>query len=279
MTELRELSERVELNPDVPRPSFPLFMDLPATWSMLDTNPSSWERSAQKMIDTTFRGSRLAGKERREVMAFFDQLVADCQQAGATISLIQVGRLQQGGAASLGIHLAFGDEGQPATVEMVRDTLPRNGITREVSSGVGPAVLHSERMTMVPPGATELVALTSIQIFVPIPDTSWTAVFATASAYPELTEPVEQLLIRIVESFRRTAEPEPAPIDVTDGGAIDGSADGNATDDPDDFVELPRTSAPGIERGFTTLVRKRIEPVQPPNGAAAAGDQDEESEQ
>lgn len=270
MTELRELSERVDLNPDAPRPPFPLFMDLPATWSMLDTNPSSWERSAQTMIDTTFRGSRLAGKERREVTAFFDQLVADCQQAGAALSLIQVGRLQQGGAASLGIHLAFGDEGQPASVEMVRDTLPRNGIAREVSSGVGPAVLHSERMTMVPPGATELVALTSIQIFVPIPGTTWTAVFATASAYPELTEPVEQLLIRIVESFRRTAEPVPS---VTDGDPTDEAGD------PTDFVELPRTSAPGIERGFTTLVRKRVEPARPPDGAAAADDQDEDSEQ
>ncbi len=275
MTELRELSERVELNPDAPRPSFPLFMDLPATWCLLDTNPSSWERSAQTMIYTTFRGSRLGAKERREVMAFFDQLVADCQRAGATLSLIQLGRLNQGGAASLGIHLAFGDEGQPATVEMVRDTLPRNGITREVRSGVGPALLHSERMTMVPPGATELVAMTSVQIFVPIPDTTWTAVFATASAYPELTEPVEQLLTRIVESFRRTAEPVPLPTRVTDGDAT--PADG--ADDPDDYVELPRTKAPGIERGFTTLVRKRIEPAQPPGDAAGTADQDEESGQ
>lgn len=280
MTEIQELSERVDLNPDAPRPPFPLFMDLPATWTLLDTNPSSWQRSAQNMIDTTFRGSRLAAKERREVMAFFDQLVADCQQAGAALSLIQVGRLQEGGAASLGIHLAFGDEGQPASVDMVRDTLPRNGITTEVTSGVGPAVLRSERMTMVPPGATELVALTSIQIFVPIPGTTWTAVFATASAYPELTEPVERLLIRIVESFRRTPEPAPAGMRGTNSDETGADAPAGDTaegdDAADDYVELPRSTAPGIERGFTTLVRKSIAPNPPDD---EAGDRHQRTEQ
>jgi hypothetical protein len=254
MTEIGELAEEVELNPEAPQPPFPLYLDLPRTWTFLDTNPATWERSAQNMLDTTFHRSKLSARERREVMGFFDQLVADCQQAGAALSLIQVGRLSEGGAASLGIHLAFGDEGQPASLASVRDSLPRTGTVTEVDSGVGPALLHSERMTMVPPGATELAALTSIQIFVPIPGTTWTAVFATASAYPELTDPVEQLLRAIVASFRRDLDP---------AAIADPAADADAAEstDPAAFTALPKTKGPGIERGFTTLIRKRIEPA------------------
>jgi hypothetical protein len=258
VTELRELSETLELNPEAAQPPFPVYLDLPAEWTLLDTNPATWERSAQNMLDSTFSRSRLTAKERREVMGFFDQLVADCQQAGAVISLIQVGRLQQGGAGSLGIHLVFAEEREPAGLGMIRDSLPRTGTTAEVPSGVGPAIMHSERMTMVPPGATELVALASIQIFIPIPDTHWTAVFGTASAHPELTDPVEQLLRRIVSSFRLTVEPAPP------GNSSPPPEGGTEIEDSAEFTEVPRSKGPGIERGFSTLVRKRLDP---PNGA------------
>ncbi|WP_029137920.1 hypothetical protein [Nakamurella lactea] len=261
MTEIGELTETIELNPDAPQPPFPLYLELPSSWTLLDTNPATWERSAQNMLDTTFHRSKLSARERREVLGFFDQLVADCQQAGAALSLIQVGRLAAGGAASLGIHLAFGDEGRPASLASVQDSLPRNGITTEVGSGVGPALMHSERMTMVPPGATELAALTSIQIFVPIPGTTWTAVFATASAFPELTDPVERLLRAIVASFRREPEPNAAVGQPTDETPPE-------SDDPAEFTELPKGKGPGIERGFTTLVRKRIDPGDDHSGSA-----------
>jgi len=271
MTELGALSERIDLNPQAPFPPFPMYMDLPAEWTLLDTNPATWERSAQNILDTTFHRSRLSAKERREIIGFFEQLVADCQQANAALSLFQVGRLQEppGGAASLGIHLAFADEGQPSSLGMIRDTLPRNGTTTEVASGVGPAVLHSERMTMVPPGATALVALTSIQIFVPIPDSTWTAVFATASAYPELTDPVERLLRRIVGSFRLTEDP--AEVTASPSTAHDAADPAETGTGEDVFTPAPPTKGPGIERGFTTLVRKRIGADETPDGESTDG--------
>ena len=51
----------------------------------------------------------------------------------------------------------------------MHDILPRTGVTSEITTGVGPAVLHRDRMTMVVPGTAEIAALTSIQVFVPIP--------------------------------------------------------------------------------------------------------------
>lgn len=255
MTQLRELAaERIELNPDVPQPPFPVWMGLPADWSLLDTNPGTWRRSAETMVDTTFRASRLRGPERREVLEFFEQLVADCQRAGAALSLIQVGRREAGGAASVGIHLAFGDEGRPSSLARVHDSLPRSGTTTEVESGVGPAVLQRDRMTMIAPGATEVVALTSLQVFIPIPHTTWTAIFATATAFPELTEPMDQLMRQIAAQFRLTEELIP--------GGPGGTADAGAEPAPaEEFEEAPRTRGPGIERGFRTMISKRVEPA------------------
>lgn len=259
MTELRDLRDRLELNPEAAYPPFPVFLDLPADWTLLDTNPASWERSAQNMLDTTFHRSTLSARERREIIGFFEQLVADCQQAGAALSLIQVGRLQEGGAASLGIHLAFGDEKAPADLGRIRDSLTRSGTITEVQSGVGPALLQRERSTMVPPGATELVALTSLQIFVPIPDSTWTAVFATASAHPELTDPVEGLLRHIAGSFRLTEEPVVLSAEDTTGDGSGGGSD-DGSDDSSQFRAARSRSGPGIERGFTTFVRMQLRP-------------------
>ncbi len=273
MTQLRELpAERIELNPDVPQPPFPVWMGLPADWSLLDTNPATWRRSAETLVDTTFRASRLRGPERREVLEFFEQLVADCQRSGAALSLIQVGRREAGGAASVGIHLAFGDEGRPSSLARVHDSLPRTGTTTEVESGVGPAVLQRDRMTMIPPGATDVVALTSMQVFIPIPETTWTAIFATATAFPELTEPMDQLMRQIAAQFRLTEELVP-------GGSGDGDVDPEPAA-PAEFEEIPATRGPGIERGFRTMISKRVEPAggatsapptaPPPTGAGPA---------
>ena len=269
MTQLRELpAERIELNPDAPQPPFPVWMALPADWTLLDTNPATWRRSAEDMIDTTFRSSRLRGPERREVMQFFDQLVADVQRAGAALSIIQVGRREAGGAASVGIHLAFADEGRPSSLARVRDSLPRTGTTTEIPSAVGPAVLQRDRMTMIPPGAVEVVALTSLQVFIPIPDTNWTAIFSTATAFPELTEPMEQLMRQVAAQFRLSAElADPAANE--DGARSDAAGSDGAEESAAEYEAAPRPKGPGIERGFGTFVTKRTGPdPTPPAGPA-----------
>ncbi|NNG36308.1 hypothetical protein [Nakamurella aerolata] len=280
MSTIGELGETLALDPNAPRPPFPLALRLPSAWSILDTNPQTWERSAERMIDTTFHGSRLPAGERRQVMGFFEQLVADCQRAGASVSLILVGRLadtaaesgtsrparQRGRAASLGLHLAFRNDNQPATVGRIRDQLPRTGTITDLQSGVGPALLHAERTTMVPPGASEVVALTSLQAYIPIPDTSWTAIFASASAFPELTPALQQLLTEVVADFR-LADSDTGPASGADAAA-DGSpaagADGSpAPDESAGYERRDTRKGPGIERGFTTFVQRRLTGGQP----------------
>lgn len=261
MARLEELTDTLALNPEAPFPPFPVYLSVPATWTVLDTNPATWQRSAEQMIDTTFQGSKVTGRERRQIVSFFGEVVAHCQQAGTALSLLQVGRLREGVAASLGIHLAFVDEKHESSLGAIRDSLPRTGTAVEIPTAVGPALQHSERSTFLPPGATELVAMTSIQVFVPLPSSTWTLVLATSCAHPELTEPLTLLMQRIAASVRLTE----------DGSDPDGEPE-DETDDAE-FVETGPSRGPGIERGFRTLVRKQLSaPEQDGDGRDGTAD-------
>jgi len=269
VTTVGELTgDRIELNSEVPFPPFPLWLRVPAAWSQLDSNPSTWRRSAEDLIDTAWRGSRLPAKERRQVMSMLEGLVADCQRAGAALSLITVGRLPAGGAASFGIHLAFASDGRAAGIGRVHDILPRSGVVTEIATNSGPALLHRDRMTMVVPGTAQIAALTSIQIFVPIPGTSWTVVLSTASAYPELTNDLDMLLRATAESITTRAEDSE-----TDESATSGSGEGVP---PVEFEDAPTPRAAGFERGFGTMVVRRLGspesvPRDAPTGASGNG--------
>jgi hypothetical protein len=272
MTSLAELTDdRIELNSDVPFPPFAVWLRLPAAWSRLDSDPATWRRSADGLIDTTFRGSRLPTKERRDIVALLEGLVADCQRAGAALSLLTVGRRAAGGAASFGLHLAFAGDGRPASVGRVHDMLPRTGVATQIDADVGPAVLHRDRMTMVVPGTAEIAVLTTIQAFVPIPDTTWTVVLSSASAYPELTDALEYVVRDAAESVR--TEPALTARDkAADAGGMGGANMDSADMDGGSAVHrlaVERPPAPGIERGFGTMLLRRIE--RPSSGPPSSG--------
>jgi hypothetical protein len=260
VAELREqLGDGIALNPDAPKPPFSVWMSLPSRWSLLDTNPGTWRRSADTLIDTTFRGVRLSASHRREVLGVIEGLVADVQASGACVSLIVAGRRPGGGAATLGMHIAFADDGMPAGLARVAQTLPRSGTRTELATPVGPALLQRERMTMTIPGTATLAALTSLQVFVPIPATTWTAVIASASAFPELTDPLEQLLVGVAESFRLVEDEDGESASV-------GLAPPDGAEADVDVRPAARSTGPGIERGFRTMIVKRFGDVSEGNG-------------
>lgn len=270
MTSLAELTgERIELNPDVPFPPFPVWLRLPSSWSRLDSNPATWRRSADEFIDTAFRGSRVTAKERRDIVALLEGLVADCQRAGAALSLITVGRREAGGAASFGLHLAFAGDDRPASLGRVHDVLPRTGVAGDIDTEVGPGVLHRDRMTMVVPGTAEIAVLTTIQAFVPIPDTTWTVVLSSASAHPELTDALESMVRAAAGSVR--IEPS------SPGQRLPGERPADAGEPTEtDLAELTELAvehpaAPGIERGFGTLVLRRVGSTEAEPGHAVDG--------
>jgi hypothetical protein len=243
-------SDGLQLNPEAPHPPFAWQVALPSDWALLDTHPASWQRSLDRLVDDRFAGRRLKSAEQRELLHALAELVAASQRAGTLVSLVQLGRLSNGGVASAGLHLAWYDSApDPAALMTVRQALSRQGTVEEVPTPGGVALLQRDHLSMVPPGTTSRVGLTSFQAFLPLAGTTWTVAVATAGAQPELLPMLRELVIAIVSSIRPLDnQPEPAePAAPTSPP----SAGYSPTDPPD---------APGMERGFGTLVPHRIDP-------------------
>ncbi|MGC4810160.1 hypothetical protein ACLQ29_06475 [Micromonospora sp. DT228] len=198
----------LKLNPHAPHPDFPWFIGVPSDWALLDTNPESWQRSAARMVDDRFFGQRLRAAERREVLQFVEQLVADCQRAGASLSLVQLGRMSTGAVGSAGLHLGwFNSAPQPAGLALVRQTLPRTGTTEEVETPTGPGVLHRDVASTVPPGGLTRVRSMVLQLFLPLPGTTWTALLSAATPHPEMEQVLADVIVAVAQSIK-PADPD-----------------------------------------------------------------------
>jgi hypothetical protein len=212
-------SSDLKLNPNVAHPPFAWTIGIPSDWVLLDTNPQSWQRSAARMVDDRFAGRKVKAAERRQVLDFVEQLVADCQRAGAALSLLQLGRMSTGAVGSAGLHLGWFDSAPDlAGLALVREVLPGTGTVEEVETQCGPALLHRDTASTTPPGSLIRVRSTVLQLFVPVSGTTWTAVFSAATPHSELEQMVESAIIAMAQSLA------PVRTDVrTDAG--DGASD------------------------------------------------------
>ncbi|MGC9668863.1 hypothetical protein ACNTMW_20180 [Planosporangium sp. 12N6] len=198
----------LKLNPNVAHPPFPWFIGIPRDWALLDTNPASWQRSAERMVDDRFHGRKLKAAERRAVLDFVEQLVADCQRSGAALSMLQLGRMSTGTVGSAGLHLGWFDSAPDlAGLALVRDVLPRTGTVEEVDTPTGTGLLHRSTVSSVPPGGTTRVRSTVLQLFLPIEGTTWTAVLSAATPHPELERALGELIVAVARSILPT-DPE-----------------------------------------------------------------------
>jgi hypothetical protein len=198
-------SSDLKLNPNVAHPPFPWFVGIPSDWALLDTNPQSWQRSAERMVDDRFYGRKLRAAERRAVLDFIEQLVADCQRSGAALSMVQLGRMSTGAVGSAGLHLGWFDSTPDlAGLALVREVLPRTGTVEEVDTPCGPGLLHRDTASTVPPGGTGRVRSTVLQLFLPVQGTTWTAVLSAATPHPELERVLDELIVAVARSILPT---------------------------------------------------------------------------
>ncbi len=242
----------LHLNRNAPHPPFTWQVALPDAWALLDTHPSTWQRSLDRLVDERLAGQRLRAADRREVLSQLEDLVVSAQRGGVLLSLVHFGPsshsgpLSGGGLASAGLHLAWYDSApELASLATVRQAAGRQGIVEEIQTAAGPVVLQRDHVMVTPPGLTTRRGLTSLQAFLPLRGRTWTVVVATASAHPELTDPLRELVLVVAGSVRLR---DPAA----------GSADESTVDDA--YHPVARPDAPGIERGFGTMVVRRIEP-------------------
>jgi hypothetical protein len=238
------------LNPDAAHPPFPWRVQLPDQWAVLDTNPATWQRNLQRLVDERLAGQRLPAASRRELLGHLEDLVVSAQHGGVLLSLVYIGTLSSGTAASAGLHLAWYDSApERASLSTARLAAGRQGVIDEVETDAGTIVVQRDHVMTAPPGSTTRHGLTSLQAFLPLTDRTWTALVATASAYPEITDMLRELVVAVAGSIH------PIEDGPTEGPAPDESHVATAEYTP---VEPPRAS--GVDRGFGTMIVRRIDP-------------------
>ena len=200
---------RIELDSEVAHPPFAISIGLPTDYILLDTQKGTWRRSAERMVREAFGGG-LRAAERRSALAVLENLVVNCQRGGAALSAIWLGRLADGQLASAGLHLAWAREKATASLGRIHAGLSRNGTATETDTGVGPGLLHRSRSNVMVPGTDRIVSVSKFQLFVPFPDTRWTAIISTSSAFPELTPILDRQLVAIAATIGVVDPDDPA---------------------------------------------------------------------
>lgn len=247
MTGMLPPIERIAFNPHAPHPPFSWYVSIPSAWALLDTNPATWQLSVTRLVDERFAGRSLRAADRRAVHTFLEQLVADCQRAGTVLSMVQLGRMSTGEVGSAGLHLAWYHSGhQAASLAMVRESLPRSGLVEEWDTPVGTALLHVDQAATTPPGGTLRIRSRVQQVYLPLPDTTWTAVLSAATPHPEMHTVLDDVLKAVVTSILpvQAADPDNELPSPSGDGGLDPAAG---------------TDAAGVEKGFGTMLRRRVD--------------------
>jgi hypothetical protein len=199
------------LDPDAARPPFEWQVSLPTgpAWSLLDTYPASWQRSAERLNDSHLAGRHLRTTERKSVLAFLGELVGACQLAGTVLSLVQIGALDQRTLSTVGLHIAWYDSApDPSSLATVRSAASTSGVIEEIDTPAGPVILQRDYRSVAPSSSERRVGVTSLQAFLPVPGHTWTAIVATSSPHPEVVDSLRVIVIAVAGSIRPTESPE-----------------------------------------------------------------------
>jgi len=234
--------DTLQLNENSTHPPFEWSVGIPSDWALVDTAPSTWQVSAERLIDHKFGGRSLPAAARRTVHGWIEHVVAESQRANTVLCVMQFGKLSTGELGSSGVHLLWHHTGdKPASLDLVRDMLAENTETALLETPTGPAILAQDRSSLIPPGFRSRVSMQNYQIFLPVPGTSWMLLFSASTAQQEMERVTYEVITAMAHSLL-TATPDAESGDAEPEG---------------EFVPVDKPAAPGVARGFGTLVQRR----------------------
>lgn len=254
-------TEELTLNPRATHPPFAWSIGIPSNWAMLDTSPASWKLNAERLIDAKFQGKRLKAPEKRAIFDYLERCVAQSQQADTILCALQFGLLSNQQLGSAAVHLLWYDTGKSrAGLDEVHDMLPTQSNTTPLETGLGPALLVESQSSLIPPGATRRVRMMNYQGFLPVHGTRWMAILSGSAAQSEM----ERVVREVVTAMTLSLDVEEGHFEPPSGTAGDSGSGGAAGDpaaestvDPNKGYErVGESAAPGIARGFGTLVQR-----------------------
>lgn len=192
-------------------PPFAYRVEAPDDWAQLETAPNRWERSVQRILDDQADAARLPSAVRRGAASILADVVALAQQTGVVLCLAKLATDRNGQAFCGTLSLAWYDSA-PVAADLPFARLVAGGDARQgleldtFETPIGPALLRREPTT-VPAEWGQLFPgrhAHTAQAFVPIPDTSWTALVSGTVGHPDHAE----LLGRLVRRMAATIEPQ-----------------------------------------------------------------------
>jgi hypothetical protein len=195
----------------VGQPPFAFRIEGPDDWLLLETAPSTWKRSVERLLaDRAEELGRLPGRRRRQLLALLEDVVAAAQQTGVVLSLVKLARDASDRLFCGSLSLSWYDAA-PVSADLAFARLAAGdaGRVEELDTPAGPALLRRETLRQPNP-ATEWFGdgmTHSAQAFLPVPGTSWTALVTGTVVSADHAGLLDQLVARMVGSLRVQRQP------------------------------------------------------------------------
>jgi hypothetical protein len=185
-------------------PLFDFTVEGPGDWTVLETAPGRWRRSVAALLEGP--AATLPGWVRAGTAAFLEDAVAVAQRAGVLLCLVKAARDEDGRPFLGSLALSWYDSTPlPASPELAAAAA---GPGTTLITPLGPALV-TRAPVPAPAGWTGLVPSgrgVSVQAFLPVPRTCWTALVAGTVADPAH----EPLLTSLVRRMTGSIRPRPA---------------------------------------------------------------------
>lgn len=206
----------------VGRPPFGFRIQGPDDWMLLETAPSTWRRSLERLLREHPGAYRQRASLRREATTLLEEVVAVAQQTGVLLCLAKLARDPQGGRFCGSLTLSWYDS-TPVAADLAFARLVAGPADRleELDTPAGGGLLRCETGEG-PPAWRELAGdgrVASAQALVPVPGTCWTALISGTVGGAEYAELLERLVRRMAGSLRVDLPAAGFPTPTGNGGA------------------------------------------------------------
>lgn len=195
----------------VGRPPFAFRIQGPDDWMLLETAPSTWKRSVERLLaDRAVELGRLPARPRRELMTLLEDMVAAAQQTGVVLSLVKLARDPGDRLFCGSLALSWCDAAPVrADLAFARLAAGDGGRVEELDTPAGPVLQRRETLARPIPAAEPFGDGTthSAQAFLPVPGTTWTALVTGTVGRAGHADLLDLLVGRMAGSLRVQREP------------------------------------------------------------------------
>lgn len=194
--------EQLSLHPQALRPNFLWTAQLPLNWAFLDTNPATWKRNAEKIINDYFVGSRLKRSEHSALMAYLEKAIKASQENKILLSFILPGPLESGefGACTLLVRWqSFSpDVASMGTVEHAFGK--REGKEQRTTNAGSPYLLFGGEVQIGP--ITDRKSAWNYQAVMPVLSTPWTVIVSGMAPTAEMGGMIRDIVVRLANNIQ-----------------------------------------------------------------------------